>query len=94
MNSRALALRPIAAILTGLVFAMSAQAENPLSTKKGQGGSDVQGAAGTQGAQGAASDLEKCDKPMGAMAVVEPQDYDDGRARALQPRSRPSASSA
>jgi hypothetical protein len=75
MNSRALALRPIAAILTGLVFVMSAQAENPLSTKKGKGGSDVQGAAGTQGAQGAATDLEKCDKPMGAMAVVEPQDY-------------------
>jgi curli biogenesis system outer membrane secretion channel CsgG len=46
-----------------------------LGTKKGKGGSDVQGAAGTQGAQGAASDLEKCDKPMGAMAVVEPQDY-------------------
>jgi curli biogenesis system outer membrane secretion channel CsgG len=35
----------------------------------------VQGAAGTQGAQGAASDLERCDKPMGAVAVVEPQDY-------------------
>ena len=75
MNSRALALRPIAAILTGLVFVMSAQAENPLSAKKGKGGSEVQGAAGTQGAQGAAGDLEKCDKPMGAMAVVEPQDY-------------------
>jgi Curli production assembly/transport component CsgG len=75
MNSRALALRPIAALLTGLVLATSVQAEGVLDTKKGKGGSDVQGAAGTQGAQGAASDLEKCDKPMGAMAVVEPQDY-------------------
>jgi curli biogenesis system outer membrane secretion channel CsgG len=53
----------------------SVQAQGVLDTKKGKGGSDVQGAAGTQGAQGAASDLEKCDKPMGAVAVVEPQDY-------------------
>lgn len=47
----------------------------PTDMKKGEGGSDVQGAAGTQGAVGAAGDLERCDKPMGAMAVVEPQDY-------------------
>jgi len=75
MNSRSPALRPVAAILVGIAIALTAQAENPLSAKKGQGGSEVQGAAGTQGAQGAAGDLEKCDKPMGAMAVVEPQDY-------------------
>jgi curli biogenesis system outer membrane secretion channel CsgG len=31
--------------------------------------------AGAQAAQGAAGDLERCDKPMGAMVVVEPQDY-------------------
>jgi hypothetical protein len=43
--------------------------------KKGQGGSEIQGAAGTSGAQGAASDLQHCDKPMGAVAVVEPQDF-------------------
>jgi hypothetical protein len=75
MISTARALLPIAAMLTGLAVAMSVQAQGVLDTKKGQGGSDVQGAAGTQGAQGAASDLEKCDKPMGAVAVVEPQDY-------------------
>ena len=75
MNYRLFALRSMAAILTGLVLAMSAQAQSVLDTKKGKGGSEVQGAAGTQGAQGAASDLERCDKPMGAMAVVEPQDY-------------------
>jgi hypothetical protein len=75
MNTRTLALRPVAAILTGLVVAMAAQAQGVLDTKKGEGGSDVQGAAGTQGTQGAAGDLEHCDKPMGAMAVVEPQDY-------------------
>jgi hypothetical protein len=43
--------------------------------KKGKGGSEVQGSAGTQGAQGESPDQEKCDKPMGAIAVVEPQDY-------------------
>jgi hypothetical protein len=41
--------------------------------KQGQGGSVVQGAAGTNGASGAAKGLETCAKPMAAMAVVEPQ---------------------
>jgi hypothetical protein len=41
--------------------------------KQGQGGSVVQGAAGTGGSTGAKG-LEHCDKPMGAIAVVEPQD--------------------
>jgi hypothetical protein len=59
----------------GLCIALGAGAQGVLDTKKGQGGSDVQGAAGTQGAQGAAGDLERCDKAMGAVAVVEPQDY-------------------
>ncbi len=40
--------------------------------KQGQGGSVVQGAAGTTGSTGDKG-LEHCDKPMGAMAVVEPQ---------------------
>ena len=35
----------------------------------------VTGSAGPSGAQGAASDLERCDKPMGAVTVVEPQDF-------------------
>jgi hypothetical protein len=43
--------------------------------KKGEGGSAVQGATGPGGSVGAASDLERCDKPMGAVAVVEPQSY-------------------
>ncbi|MGE0581900.1 MAG: CsgG/HfaB family protein [Steroidobacteraceae bacterium] len=75
MDSRSSAIRPIAVLLAGMLLATGALADGPLSTKKGKGGSDVQGAAGTQGASGAASDLEKCDKPMGAVAVVEPQDY-------------------
>lgn len=45
-----------------------------LKPKQGAGGSVVQGAAGTDGAVGAKG-LQRCDKPMGAVAVVEPQDY-------------------
>ncbi|MDP9198201.1 MAG: hypothetical protein M3O07_03175, partial [Pseudomonadota bacterium] len=67
--------RGFAAAMAAFVMAGAALADNPLETKKGKGGSEVQGAAGTQGAQGAAGDLERCDKPMGAVAVVEPQDY-------------------
>jgi Curli production assembly/transport component CsgG len=40
--------------------------------KQGQGGSAVQGAAGTGGSAGD-KNLEHCDRPMGAVAVVEPQ---------------------
>lgn len=42
--------------------------------KQGQGGTAAQGAAGTSGSQGDTG-LQHCDTPMGAMAVVEPQDY-------------------
>jgi hypothetical protein len=40
--------------------------------KPGQGGSVVTGSAGTSGST-APEGLERCDKPMGAVAVVEPQ---------------------
>jgi curli biogenesis system outer membrane secretion channel CsgG len=50
-------------------------AQGVTDMKKGEGGSVIKGSAGMSGAQGAASDLERCDKPMGAVAVVEPQDY-------------------
>jgi curli production assembly/transport component CsgG len=75
MKLHSFALRGLVTLLAASALAVVALAENPLATKKGQGGSEVQGAAGTQGAQGAAGDLERCDKPMGAIAVVEPQDY-------------------
>jgi hypothetical protein len=42
--------------------------------KQGKGASPVTGAAGTAGSSGDKG-LEHCDKPMGALAVVEPQDY-------------------
>jgi hypothetical protein len=75
MKSYADVLRVVAAVLVGSALATGAVAQGVLGQKKGKGGSEVQGAAGTQGAEGAASDLERCDKPMGAVAVVEPQDY-------------------
>src|SRR5258705_3612653 len=73
-----LALLLVAGILA---MAGTARAQGITDMKKGEGGNAVQGSAGPSGAPGAASDLERCDKPMGAVAVVEPQDY-VGRALA------------
>src|SRR5215510_1485586 len=58
-----------------LALAVSAHAQGITDMKKGEGGSAVQGSAGPTGAQGAASDLERCDKPMGTVAVAEPQSH-------------------
>ena len=72
---KATALR--AAIVAALPLFMSLSAvaaEGPLAMKKGQGGSEIQGSAGPGGSQGD-NGLEHCDKPMGALTVVEPQDY-------------------
>ncbi|MBL8644437.1 MAG: hypothetical protein JNK21_10940 [Rhodospirillaceae bacterium] len=52
------------------------------SMRKGKGGSEVQG-----GSKGGTKELEKCDAPMGTLAVVEPQDY---TAQALQSIGLPS----
>ncbi len=59
--SLALAASPAFAQLGGLTKA-----------KQGQGGSAVKGSAGTDGSK-TDSGIEHCEKPMGAMAVVEPQ---------------------
>ena len=72
-------MKSITALHAGVLASLSllwlpAQADNPLSMKQGSGGSEVQGSAGPGGSQGD-SGQEHCDKPMGAMAVVEPQDY-------------------
>ncbi len=55
-----------------LAFAVGGAAQGITGTKQGQGGSVVQGSAGTNGSSGDTG-LEHCDKPMGALAVVEPQ---------------------
>ena len=54
------------------LMAAPAAAQGGLTApKEGKGGSVVKGAAGTDGGTG--DSLDHCDKPMGAMAVVEPQ---------------------
>ncbi len=61
-------------VLAGiLVTVVGVHAQGITDMKKGEGGSAVQGSAGPSGASDAASDLERCDKPMGTVAVVEPQ---------------------
>ena len=75
MSMRAIQARRIPAILAGcaLLAAMrSRSGRRHQGNKQGKGGSVVQGAAGTEGSKGD-NGLEHCDKPMGAMAVVEPQ---------------------
>jgi hypothetical protein len=52
--------------------ALTVGAQGITQPKQGQGGSVVKGAAGTNGTVGD-NGLEHCDKPMGALAVVEPQ---------------------
>jgi hypothetical protein len=75
--------RLVAAVLVGvLTVTATAHAQGITDMKKGEGGSAVQGSTGPGGAQGAASDLERCDKPMGAVAVVEPQSQSSTRSRA------------
>jgi len=54
------------------VATVSARAQGITDPKQGKGGSVVKGAAGTDGSVGD-NGLSHCDKPMGALAVVEPQ---------------------
>ena len=64
--------RTIVAAACLALTAASARAQGITQPKQGQGGSVVKGAAGTDGSTGDKG-LQHCDKPMGAMAVVEPQ---------------------
>jgi len=66
---RALVLLPGLALAASIASAQSGMTQ----PKQGQGGTVVKGAAGTNGSVGD-NGLEHCNKPMGAMAVVEPQD--------------------
>jgi hypothetical protein len=64
--------RAIVAAACLVLTATSTQAQGITQPKQGQGGSVVKGAAGTDGSTGDKG-LQHCDKPMGAVAVVEPQ---------------------
>ena len=52
-----------------------AQADGVTDMKKGEGGSEISGSAGTSGAHDPNSDLTYCDKALGAVAVAEPQSH-------------------
>ena len=71
-NKNALRNLLITAIAVGIGTGSGAADAQLFGTKKGKGGSEVQGSAGPGGTTGA-DGLEKCAIPMGAMAVVEPQ---------------------
>ena len=62
----------LALVILSLLPAAAAGQGGITQPKQGQGGSAVKGAAGTDGSK-TDSGIEKCEKPMGAMAVVEPQ---------------------
>jgi hypothetical protein len=57
-----------------LINSQSLNAQGMTDYKPGEGGSPVTGAVGTDGATNAAPTLEKCDTPIGTIAVTEPQD--------------------
>jgi hypothetical protein len=79
-------LRTLALLTVLALTSNGAFAQGITGNKQGQGGSAVQGAAGTQGSTGAKG-LERCDKPMGAVAVVEPQDQILGYLRSYNLQS-------
>jgi len=68
------AIRAGAFIALAALASSTASAQGITGNRQGQGGSAVQGAAGTGGSSGDTG-LEHCPNPMGAMAVVEPQDF-------------------
>ncbi|MEJ8568016.1 CsgG/HfaB family protein [Elongatibacter sediminis] len=74
MKSHPKRLATLLIALGALGVCATANADGITDTKQGEGGSAVQGSAGPGGSQGDEG-LEHCDRPMGALAVVEPQDY-------------------
>jgi hypothetical protein len=72
MHSTAVRRAIIVAPCLALVATFAGAQGKLTQPKQGQGGSVVQGSAGTDGSKGD-NGLEHCTKPMGAMAVVEPQ---------------------
>jgi hypothetical protein len=66
------AMRHVVGAIAALGLAVSASAQGVTGYKQGKGSTVVTGAAGTNGSTGDKG-LEHCDRPMAAMAVVEPQ---------------------
>ena len=68
-----------AAVLFAASLSLPAQADlfgmNLGSDSKDNNKNTVSGSAGPEGSQGESAQLEKCGKPLGTLAVSEPQDY-------------------
>jgi len=60
---------------TALAFSASASIAGVTDMKKGEGGSEISGAAGPEGNRDPNSDLAYCDSPLGTVAVAEPQEH-------------------
>ena len=67
-------LRTVLASLIALTASAAVNAESVTGMKQGAGDNAVQGSTGPGGTVGA-DGLQRCDQPMGALAVVEPQDH-------------------
>jgi curli biogenesis system outer membrane secretion channel CsgG len=67
-------VRTVLASLIALTASAAVNAESVTGMKQGAGDNAVQGSTGPGGTVGA-DGLQRCDQPMGALAVVEPQDY-------------------
>jgi len=72
LRGRGLGRALVSALL--LLGAAAANGAGPTGYKQGSGGTLVDGAAGPNGATGK-SGIRRCDKPFGAVTVVEPQSY-------------------
>ena len=67
-------VRLIFLIITNICIS-AAFAQGITGMNQGEGGSAVQGGVGTSGTTEDSTGLAQCDRPMAALAVVEPQDY-------------------
>ena len=62
-------------LASSFLISFQAHSQNPFGFKAGGADTPVTGAASAGGAVDAAPSLEKCDKPFGTVAVVQPQDH-------------------
>ena len=64
----------ICIVLTSIGTSPQAQAQGFFGNRLGGASSPISGSASAEGAANAAPALEKCEKPFGTIAVVQPQD--------------------
>jgi hypothetical protein len=74
MRTSMIGFRLLALVAGMAMGSAAARTQGITGAKPGQGGSAVQGSAGTEGSSGDSGVL-RCDRPMSAIAVVEPQHF-------------------